>query len=342
MGSLLINPKMLYLSKYINKITGEQFTSSQYAHIEGAPYIDGSLSLYEAFQILKRIEKCPLEINNSNYEDHEQVIRNLQETYIDVDNYEQINVTDTYADGYAIYNGELNTTDDIYVNKRYPLSLAELKLLECDEDTYPAVIFNLMKECGFIHINSDISDYSDEEIYESLLHFKGTVYAEEPPKYRVWHEGNLDPNKIITNPMDVVSILRSLPSPIDINVRRLGGLTLDQLLSSISDMVGVEFITRPEVEDLIDESLGYRAEIISTNGNLFTNTKINTTLQVKVYKGNVEITNTLPDECFVWKRVSLNPQEDEYWNSQHLNKGSQITITHEDVFERATFFCEIY
>lgn len=108
---------------------------------------------------------------------------------------------------------------------------------------------------------------------------------------------------------------------------RIGSKTLDEKLE--------------DIEDEIENSITYKIEITSTNGNIFTNRQISTKLIANVYKGQKDITNTLENDRFVWTRKSADEEADDYWNSQHLNIGKEITITSEDVVDRATFFCKI-
>ena len=96
-----------------------------------------------------------------------------------------------------------------------------------------------------------------------------------------------------------------------------------------------------DIENEIENSLQYKVEITSANGNIFTNRQISTKLIANVYKGQEDITDTLDDSQFIWIRESGNELADDYWNSQHLNMGKEITITSEDVVDRATFFCKI-
>lgn len=227
MGSLVINPRTLYISKYINNITGEQFTSNEYINIEQVLNNDNVIDLYDIYQTLKNIRKCPPEINEDNYLTHVEVLRRLEDIYIDISNYDQIDILDTYEDGYAMYNGQWNTTDDMYINKRYPLTVSELQLMDCTEDTDITIVYNLLKESKLVDKDSDISNYTNEEILEALLHFKGTVYSEEVPRYKVWHEGNLDPTDLIIDSNRVLTLLQLLPEPLDLNVRYLSGLTSD-------------------------------------------------------------------------------------------------------------------
>ena len=63
-------------------------------------------------------------------------------------------------------------------------------------------------------------------------------------------------------------------------------------------------------------------------------------MQCKVYSWDKDITDTINAECFIWHRNSSNDEADREWDSTH--KGiKQITITTEDVYDNASFYCEI-
>lgn len=101
-------------------------------------------------------------------------------------------------------------------------------------------------------------------------------------------------------------------------------------------------------EDVFEERLGelgnnisYRVEVISTDGEIFNNGDIRTTLKAKVYKGKTDVTLLFSNEQFKWKRVSRDIEDDKAWNVVHENIGNEVNITHLDVDNRATFFVEI-
>lgn len=95
------------------------------------------------------------------------------------------------------------------------------------------------------------------------------------------------------------------------------------------------------IEEFIEDSIPYKVELLSTEGNIFTNGRVSTILKATVYKGVEDVTHLLHSFQFVWERSSDDKPGDVYWNSQHTNLGSEITITGEDVDNRATFFCKI-
>lgn len=99
-----------------------------------------------------------------------------------------------------------------------------------------------------------------------------------------------------------------------------------------------------DVQDNLDEvanDVVYKTELHSTNGDKFTNGNINTTLYVLVYRGMTDITSTLPNSAFIWKKTNQNGTSDTAWNNAHIGAGSSIQVTKDDVYKKATFWCDI-
>lgn len=93
--------------------------------------------------------------------------------------------------------------------------------------------------------------------------------------------------------------------------------------------------------DEINEQKMYRLVISSSNGNIFKNNNINTTLTAIVYSWDENITDTLDPNQFIWTRVSDDTEADKLWNADHYGGTKQITVTSDDVKVRATFFCDL-
>jgi hypothetical protein len=94
------------------------------------------------------------------------------------------------------------------------------------------------------------------------------------------------------------------------------------------------------IEEVMDDVV-YKIEIHTSNGFTFKNGQINTVLTVKVYRGKDNITDTVPASGFIWKKRDKDGVLDTAWNSAHVNIGKQITIDRNDVYEKATFECDI-
>ena len=93
--------------------------------------------------------------------------------------------------------------------------------------------------------------------------------------------------------------------------------------------------------DEINKQKMYRLVISSSNGNIFKNNNINTTLTAIVYSWDENITDTLDPNQFIWTRVSDDAEADKLWNADHYGGTKQITVTSDDVKVRATFFCDL-
>lgn len=91
----------------------------------------------------------------------------------------------------------------------------------------------------------------------------------------------------------------------------------------------------------IEDKKMYRLVITSSNGNIFKNGSIATTLSANVYSWDDNITDTLDPNQFIWTRVSDDEDADKLWNAAHYGGAKQIKVTKEDVHVRATFFCDL-
>ena len=102
--------------------------------------------------------------------------------------------------------------------------------------------------------------------------------------------------------------------------------------------------TVEKVEDriaTIEEQKMYRLVISSSNGNIFKNSNISTTLYATVFSWDENITDTLDDNQFIWTRVSADAEADKLWNDAHFGGSKSIEIDSDDVKVRATFFCDL-
>ena len=91
----------------------------------------------------------------------------------------------------------------------------------------------------------------------------------------------------------------------------------------------------------IEEQKMYRLVITSSNGNIFKNNNIRTTLSAVVFSWDTNVTDSLDPNQFIWTRVSDDPVADAAWNGAHFGGTKTIEITRDDVKVRATFFCDL-
>lgn len=85
----------------------------------------------------------------------------------------------------------------------------------------------------------------------------------------------------------------------------------------------------------------YKVDVLSTAGLLFTNGQINTVLYARIYYGDEDITNEIPEDRCIWTRVSDNESSDLEWNIEHLSGRKTIYVDSNDVNDRATFSCDL-
>lgn len=85
----------------------------------------------------------------------------------------------------------------------------------------------------------------------------------------------------------------------------------------------------------------YDVDIISTNGLLFKNGVIQTTLTAVVYRGEDNVTDQLDANQFKWTKINADGTLDKTWNNIHAGGTKSITVTSEDIYHRATFNCDI-
>ena len=93
--------------------------------------------------------------------------------------------------------------------------------------------------------------------------------------------------------------------------------------------------------DEIEEQKMYRLVITSSNGNIFKNNNIQTTLSAIVFSWDTNVTDSLDPNQFIWTRASDDPVADAAWNAAHFGGTKTIEITRDDVKVRATFFCDL-
>ena len=82
-------------------------------------------------------------------------------------------------------------------------------------------------------------------------------------------------------------------------------------------------------------------QVRASNGNVFKNNVIASTLTATLWRGNKEIDKDGTEFSYVWKKVNSDETPDEHWNQIHSYSQKSIRITEADVFRRATFSCEI-
>lgn len=101
-----------------------------------------------------------------------------------------------------------------------------------------------------------------------------------------------------------------------------------------------DVLTRASVSiQIIDDTALYKAQLFSSNGNIFSQRDKSTDLYVRVYKGLEDITTKFTD--IVWKRFSTDTEGDKTWGNKHAGK-TDIVVTKDDIKDKANIQVEVY
>lgn len=95
-----------------------------------------------------------------------------------------------------------------------------------------------------------------------------------------------------------------------------------------------------EVEEL-NNTVPYVVEITSTNGLIFRNNNVDTTLIARVIRGTEDITSSISVADFIWVKLDQDGNVDTSWGISHAGIGNELDLTYEDVQGKATFKIKI-
>lgn len=103
-----------------------------------------------------------------------------------------------------------------------------------------------------------------------------------------------------------------------------------------SNILDWEWYIRPNLMVVIE----------STNGTMFKPGQTTvTSLIAHVFRNGLEITSEISETRFRWRRASFYPlpppDDDATWNSNHSAGYKVIEVTAQDIYARATYFCDI-
>jgi phage minor structural protein len=94
-----------------------------------------------------------------------------------------------------------------------------------------------------------------------------------------------------------------------------------------------------KVLDEVKNNIVHSAKLFSTNGSTFKNGIVDTDIVAVVYKGVDDITATLEESSFIWKKFKADGTQDLTWIATDI--GRQVSIDSTDVESKATFQVEI-
>ena len=230
----------------------------------------------------------------------------------------------------------LNAVDKVYVNDYIRRMM--------DEDTWyerQADIYNLGK-AEFLRTREDVIDYTKAMLTVNTLNIDSSVdrhlFLDKFSKYFQAKE----------------NLFSTIIDATEVEYQRLQNMVSNSI--ALSQAKNEEFIryqtiveeTQREInilEDSIKElrdAVPYTIQLNSDKGDKFTNGVIDTTLKCTIYRGNVDITDQIDSEYFVWTKRDKDGNDDLGWNAEHENVGNVIQIDHTDVDEKAIFRVEVF
>lgn len=90
----------------------------------------------------------------------------------------------------------------------------------------------------------------------------------------------------------------------------------------------------------VKDSVQYRAEVRSSNGNIFTGNS-STILTVHLFRNDTDISSMLADSQCHWTKVNYDGSDDAEWNAAHSNGMKSLTVESSDFIRSSTFCCEV-
>jgi hypothetical protein len=111
----------------------------------------------------------------------------------------------------------------------------------------------------------------------------------------------------------------------------IAGYATEQSVSQVQD----------QIEEINNQKM-YTVEIIVDGSTIIASSSDSSALTCKVYSWDADITNTLDESIFTWKRKSNNAEQDKIWNAMPEHQGvKSIIIDADDVLENSSFTCEV-
>ena len=166
-------------------------------------------------------------------------------------------------------------------------------------------------------------------------------------------------SRLVLEPGLLLRILETAVSHLDVMMRVLSRET-DHITGihhySAEGVSDISYSTTVERIDIAENAMGkprkgdtgaqgeaFVVVVESSNGGVFKpGESMQTTLQARVFLNGEEVTTTIPDSRIRWRRKSFyEPNDDLLWNSNHMAGYRTIDVTANDVYARATFFCDI-
>jgi len=225
--------------------------------------------------------------------------------------------------------GIFSDSNAISPNELYYNSLAELKKKNKPRITYTVDVLSLEEISGFSHLQVDIGDtvIVKDRTFRKEIFLNARVLEKE--------SSVTDPDKdvVILGEYVLLNV-----KPITMVQKLQDKINLRQDEWNLAAQKAAEAL---EAAKDAQKNIQYKIQILSTNGDIFRNGVVNTTVFAKVYKGNEEITKDLTPSNFIWKKFNKDGTEDIAWGNAHAGIGDRFLVKSEDIVKKCTFTCDL-
>ncbi|QBX15760.1 Prophage endopeptidase tail [Streptococcus equinus] len=119
-----------------------------------------------------------------------------------------------------------------------------------------------------------------------------------------------------------------------------GNAINDKAVLIISAIIDGKEVAKTEAT-LINLVEPIELQVRASNGNVFKNGVISTNLTATLWRGGQEIDKDGTEFSYIWTKVKDDETPDELWNRAHSYSQKTIKLTQEDLFRRASFFCDV-
>lgn len=214
-------------------------------------------------------------------------------------------------------------------NELYYNSLAELKKKNKPRITYTVDVLSLEQISGYEHLQVDIGD----TVIVKDRTFKREVFLNARVLEKESSETDPDKDLVVLGEYVLLNV-----KPISIVSKLQEKIDLRQDEWNAAAKKAAEAL---EAAKDAQKNIQYKVQILSTNGDIFRNGIVNTTVFAKVYKGNEEITKDLTPSNFIWKKFDKDGNEDIAWGNAHAGVGDRFLVKSEDIIKKSTFTCDL-
>lgn len=90
-----------------------------------------------------------------------------------------------------------------------------------------------------------------------------------------------------------------------------------------------------------EDGLAYQIVITSSSGTVMINGIGQLTLEAKLLRNGEDISDTISDSAWSWRRQSADTADDTTWNTLHEGIGRVCVVSSDDVVRQAQFECEV-